>query len=147
MSEGSKYYYLAELFYIISSAFLRTSVGFLLLRITSTRAHRIVIWVTMGLMIIYSLCFLFIVVFQCAPVQFFWNWTPGSPGKCNNHDTLANTGYAQVALSFLSDWTLGLMPVWLLWNVQISRARKIGISILLSFGLLYVSLSHCAPDN
>ena len=136
MTEGSKYYYLMELFYIITAAFLRTSVAFLLLRIASTKSQRVVIWIIMVLMIIYSLCFLFIVIFQCDPVQFFWNWIPGDPGSCNNHQVLANTGYAHMALSFVADWTLGLIPIWLLWNVQISWERKIGISILLGLGLL-----------
>jgi len=136
MTEGSKYYYLMELFYIITSAFLRTSVAFLLLRIASTKSQRTVIWIVMALMVIYSICFLFIVIFQCNPVQFFWNWIPGALGTCNNHQVLANTGYAHMALSFIADWTLGLMPIWLLWNVQISWERKIGISILLGFGLV-----------
>lgn len=46
-----------------------------------------------------------------------------------------------MAVSFVADWTLGLLPIWLLWNVQISRRRKGGIGVLLGFGLLYVPLS------
>jgi hypothetical protein len=136
METGSFYYYLAELFYITSSAALRTAVALLLLRIAHSKPQRIVIYVVIALMLIYSICFLFIVIFQCSPVSFFWNWHPGAPGRCNNHHILANTGYAHMALSFVADWTLGLMPIWLLWKVQISRQRKIAISVLLGFGLM-----------
>ena len=57
-------------------------------------------------------------------------------GKCGRHNVLAKIGYAHMAVSFVADWTLGLLPVWLLWNVQISRMRKAGVACLLGLGLL-----------
>jgi len=134
--KATKYYYLAELFYIITAALLRVSVALLLLRIASTRPMRITIYAVMGLMVAFSTAFLFIAISQCSPVQFYWDWVPDTPGTCSSQKILADTGYAHSAISFVADWTLALIPIWLLWNVQISRRRKFGIAVLLSFGLL-----------
>lgn len=41
-----------------------------------------------------------------------------------------------MAISFVADWTLGLIPIWLLWKVQISLKRKVGVAMLLGCGLL-----------
>ena len=51
-------------------------------------------------------------------------------------DVVGNAAYAHSAASFIADWVLGLLPIWLLWDVQISSQRKVGISALLGMGLL-----------
>lgn len=140
LNRGSLYYYLAENSYIITSAILRTSIAILLLRIATSKAQRIVIYMVMILMLSFSTAFLFTTVFQCKPVGFFWDWWPADSGKCNNHELLARLGYAHMALTFVADWTLALLPIWLLWDVQISRKRKIGVAIVLGFGLVSVVL-------
>jgi glucan phosphoethanolaminetransferase (alkaline phosphatase superfamily) len=136
ISKGLHLFFLCEVFYILTCASLRISVGLLLLRVASSPAQRRVIYLIMLLMICSSIAFLFVVIFQCNPISYFWNETPGAVGTCVKSSTVADTGYAHMAVAFISDWTLGLLPAWLLWNVQISRGRKIGISILLGFGLL-----------
>ena len=49
---------------------------------------------------------------------------------------IADAAYAHAAVSFVADWILGLLPIWLLWMVQISKERKVGISVLLGMGML-----------
>jgi hypothetical protein len=152
LGRGAHYWFLSETFYstpfplsrlthrltpeVVTAGTLRLSVALLLLRIAHTRAQKVTIWATVTLMLITSIIFFFITVFQCIPVSYYWNYSPLATGKCNRHTVLANIGYAHMAVSFVADWTLGLLPIWLLWKVQISRKRKAVVALLLGCGLL-----------
>jgi hypothetical protein len=133
---GTHYYYLAEVFYTITAAFLRITVGLLLLRIAHTRPQKITIYTAMTFMVLMSTAFLFFVIFQCNPVGYYWDWTPGAKGTCSNYHALTIAAYVFAGISFASDWALGLLPMWLLWNVQISRSKKFGVGVMLGLGLL-----------
>ena len=92
----------------------------------------------MLLMVLISTAFLGVVIFQCTPVSWYWDYNPADAykGHCVKRNVLAGTAYAHAGISFVSDWILGLLPIWLLWNVQISRNKKIGIAFMLGLGLL-----------
>jgi hypothetical protein len=164
LTQGFKDYFFAELIYIITAASLRTSVALLLRRIASTGPMRIAIYVLIFLMVSFSLAFFLVTLLQCSPIGYFWDWNPVAAGKCSKHKVLADIGYgtsvpcipnrnlgfnslifceyclilsiAHTVFMFVADWALALLPIWLLWKVQISRRRKVGIAILLSFGLV-----------
>jgi hypothetical protein len=137
VARGVHYFFLAEVFYTTTAACLRVTVGLLLLRIAHTRAQKITIYVTMILMVIISTAFLCLVIFQCTPVGYYWDYTPGAKGSCHiEKAVLPDAAYMYAAVSFISDWILGLMPIWLLWSIQISRNKKIGVGFMLSLGLL-----------
>lgn len=89
-------------------------------------------------MVIISTAFLGVVIFQCIPVSWYWDYSPAdaNKGTCVERNVLADTAYVHAGISFISDWILGLLPIWLLWNVQISRNKKIGVAFMLSLGLL-----------
>jgi hypothetical protein len=138
VSRGVHYFYLGEKFYVITAAFLRITVGLLLLRIAHTRAQRITIYAAILFMVLISTAFLGVVIFQCSPVEWYWDYSPAdiSKGHCFNRNIIKATANTHASISFASDWVLGLMPVWLLWTVQISRNKKIGVAFMLSLGLL-----------
>ena len=87
-------------------------------------------------MVLTSLAFLFVVIFQCHPVEYYWTQWIFAKGSCVSANVIADAAYAHSAVSFASDWILGLLPIWLLWKVQITTRRKAGISVLLGLGLL-----------
>jgi hypothetical protein len=46
-------------------------------------------------------------------------------------------------VSAVADWILGLLPIWLIWNLRLDTRTKLAASILLSCGMMYASsLSH-----
>ena len=89
-------------------------------------------------MVIISTAFLGVVIFQCIPVSWYWDYSPAdaNKGTCVERNVLADTAYVHAGISFISDWILGLLPIWLLWNVQISRNKRVGIAFMLGLGLL-----------
>jgi hypothetical protein len=53
--------------------------------------------------ILFSIFYFFVVVFQCAPVTFFWTQYEGVKGKCVNPRIITGSTYAHSALSAFAD--------------------------------------------
>jgi hypothetical protein len=77
---------------------------------------------------------LFVVLFQCHPVSFAWDKVYGT-GTCLNAELIANLGYAFSATSIFFDWLFALLPVPMLWRVQMTMQIKIAIFFILGMGV------------
>lgn len=115
---------------------IRASVCVLLFRLTPKRWHRLVIWINLVSSALISTAFFFVLVFQCSPPRYFWRQVYGASGYCHNKliVTYGTTVYS--VLSALSDWCLGLLPIAILWSVQINRRTKVAIAGLLGLGMM-----------
>jgi hypothetical protein len=83
-----------------------------------------------------SMYFIFL-VFQCTPVSLFWNrFLDAADGHCADKTTLANITYVHAALSALTDWIFGLLPVALVWRLKMNLRTKLSIVLILSLGFL-----------
>ena len=57
-------------------------------------------------------------------------------GSCIDKDSIPDAAIAHSVVSFLGDWILGLMPIVLLWDLQMNLRTKVSVIIVLSLGLL-----------
>lgn len=71
--------------------------------------------------------------FQCWPVQ--KNWYVNMAGTCQPRAIQTALSYLVAAISILTDWTFAMLPVMLLWNVQMKAGIKISVIFLLSLGV------------
>lgn len=129
-------WYLCMVLYPWITLTIRASVCVLLFRLTPKRWHRLVIWINLASSALFSTGFFFILVFQCSPPRYFWRQVYGENGYCHNKliVTYGTTVYS--VLSALSDWCLGLLPIAILWSVQINRRTKAAIAGLLGLGMM-----------
>ncbi|TLS28104.1 hypothetical protein PpBr36_00911, partial [Pyricularia pennisetigena] len=76
-------------------------------------------------------------VFQCRPVAKAWD--PAIEGTCVNIKTMWWVGFVS---NICTDWILFLEPIPFIWGLQlISVTKKIGLSFMLSVGLLLCIIS------
>lgn len=133
-------WWLCEVLYSPLVLLIRTSIALILLRIATNPVHRWVVYVDMGLVWVLTVAYFFVVVFQCTPVSYFWTQVLGEEqargGRCADGRVVPVGTIALSAVSAVSDWILGLLPIAVLWNVQLSRRTKAAISLLLGVGLL-----------
>ncbi|RBQ69681.1 hypothetical protein VDGD_03188 [Verticillium dahliae] len=129
-------WYICEVLYAPTTLAIRTSVCVLLLRLASNKIHRWIIWINLAVVSVVSIAFFFLLVFQCSPVHFFWRQLYGIQGTCIDRNIVPYATIAHSVISALSDWCLGLLPIALLWNVDINRRTKVIIAILLSMGMV-----------
>ena len=87
------------------------------------------------LSIIESLVTVVTVLSICKPIEAQWN---PSAGKCAYVLVLMKAVYFISATSIFTDFSGAILPVVLLWSVQLNWKIKITIAGILSFGIVYV---------
>jgi hypothetical protein len=137
-----QYFFFFEVFYCAAIIPIKASISFMLIRIASNRNTYVYsLYVVSAMFVTMNLIALLYIIFQCQPVQFAWD-TSIKGGKCNPAQTLADIYYATTAVNIATDWFCALLPVPLLWNVQLNRNAKLSVGVILGLGAL-ASLSAC----
>lgn len=99
--------------------------------------QKIIIWVVVSVVTAYSIFYFFIVIFQCRPTSYFWDRFDGlHDGKCVSNGLVAGATYAHSSLSVWADWTLALLPISLVWDLDMNPRTKISVAVILALGAL-----------
>ncbi|PVH88485.1 hypothetical protein DL98DRAFT_362526, partial [Cadophora sp. DSE1049] len=130
------YWFLCEIFYAITTLFIRLSIAVFLLRICVKPLHKNIVYLTSAAMIAFTLFYFFLVIFQCHPTSYFWKQYEGKKGSCIDPAVVPNASIAHSAVSFTADWILGLLPIALIWDLKMNTRTKVSVGILMSLGLL-----------
>lgn len=87
--------------------------------------------------------FILIALFQCTPVRKGWNRT--TPGKCINIGAVL---ICTAVTNVFSDFSILVLPLCSIWQLQMPVKRKFGISALFSLGLIacVASVVHLVFD-
>ncbi|KAF2451990.1 hypothetical protein P171DRAFT_450677 [Karstenula rhodostoma CBS 690.94] len=113
---------------------IKASIGFALIRIAN-RAR----WIEMVIYLNLFVCLGVIggtgmyLFFQCSPVR--KNWYTDVPGDCRPREIQTGLSYAVAALSIITDWTFAIIPICLLWKVQMNPKVKFSVIVMLSLGV------------
>ena len=127
---------------MLSNMALKLSIAIFLLRIAVARTHRAIIWTVVLMLEIYSAFYFFLFVLQCRPSAYFWTRYTGGKGTCINPRLTIDATYAYSAISCVVDWTLGVIPVFLVWNLHINARTKVVVAMILAVGAMY---GPCSP--
>jgi len=118
--------------YVIVVVLAKVSIALALLRLTVARVHAIILWVIIAFSIVIGLVFWFMLTLQCTPVSYFWERT-GS-GSCIKTDYLIDIAYLYSVVATVCDFTLALLPIVLVWNLQMTTKTKAALAGILSMG-------------
>lgn len=111
----------------------KISIALMLLRITITRVHVWILYAIMSLSIIIGVLFFFFMVFECHPVDYFWNRFSMS-GKCLDTNIVIGIVYVYSVGAALSDLAIGILPVFLIWGLRMNTRSKIAVAGILGIG-------------
>ena len=78
------------------------------------------------------IAFIFSEIFECEPVAYFWDKTIKG-GKCINSNYLS---YGLTAANVATDIAVLLLPIPLLWTLQMKTHRKLAAIAILGLGCL-----------
>ncbi|MCJ1249123.1 hypothetical protein MMC30_006346 [Trapelia coarctata] len=131
-----RYMWIVQPFGIMASAFGKTSVAFLTLRLMGPHVvwRKWILYTNMVLYMLGSIVSCVITLVQCSPVQALWETGRGS--HCWDPKIAADVGIFLTAYSAFIDFSLALIPVTILWSLKVSPKKKLGLSLLLSLGVL-----------
>ncbi|KAL2838998.1 hypothetical protein BJY01DRAFT_257886 [Aspergillus pseudoustus] len=130
-------WWLGRSFYIITVMLAKISIALMLLRITITRVHVWILYAIMSLSIIVGVLFFFFMVFECHPVDYFWNRFRMS-GKCLDTNIAVGIVYVYSVGAALSDLAIGILPVFLIWSLQMNKRSKIAVAGILGIGCVAI---------
>ncbi|PGH11554.1 hypothetical protein AJ79_04812 [Helicocarpus griseus UAMH5409] len=128
---GTKFYFVAQVFYSMSTIPIKCSIAATLLRIAGTRKHfRYILYGIIGLAVASGIITTIAIINVCKPPAALWKEVDG---VCDN--TLnANIGFFLSASGIVTDWTLAILPAWLLWDVRLKRRIKVTVAFILALG-------------
>jgi hypothetical protein len=130
------FWWLCELFYTITTMLIRLSIAVFLLRIIAKPLYKWIVYGTIGMVLGFSTFYLFLLIFQCYPINFFWGQHTGGEGWCINPAAVPGASIAHSAVSFTADWILAILPIALVRHLQLSIWIKASVAGVLSLGLL-----------
>lgn len=120
-----------ELLYIIVQTMTKVSVLLLYYRIFPQILFRRLLIAAIIFMFLHCFVYGAIVINGCKPIKFYWN--RGMVGKCIN---IRNVAISGAAFSIGEDTAILTMPLPLIWRLNLKLSRKIGITIILTIGVI-----------
>ena len=126
--------YVMEVLYFLHLTLLKLSLLFFYLRIFPGRATRRLLWGTVAFNVVYGAVFVFIGIFQCQPISFYWKkWSGEAQGSCINVNSLA---WSNAAISIMVDFWMLAIPLWQLKGLKMSTKKKLGVAAMFVVGTL-----------
>jgi hypothetical protein len=122
-----------------------------LLRFTVSRVHKIILYTVIGVTSVIDIVFWFLLTLQCQPVSYFWkraqltmNPMADIHGSCINLNRIIAMAYVYSAAAAACDFTLGLLPVWIVWKLQMNKRTKAALASILGMGCVYDLRPSCS---
>lgn len=136
-----KYWWLCEIAYCFASVGCKISVCIFLMRITIRPLHIWTLYTVMALTVIAGLVFMFLMLLQCRPLEYFWTKLAHDPtiiGKCMDMKIIVIMTYIYSGFAALCDFTVGILPIFLVRKLHMKRQTKIAVMGILSMACMYV---------
>ncbi|KAH7379969.1 hypothetical protein BKA64DRAFT_686770 [Cadophora sp. MPI-SDFR-AT-0126] len=130
------FFFAGEILYIITSLFMRLSIGIFILRIMTQKVYIWTIRITLAFITLVTVMNFFYTIFQCAPIKYFWLQFSGLKGKCLPAPQVQALSISYSAVSAAADIVFGVLPICVLWNLQMNRKAKIIVGGLLCVGIV-----------
>jgi hypothetical protein len=124
-------FYVSEIIYVVVLALIKVSIVTMYLRIFwAYRPFYIACYVVLTFILLSSSIITILTILSCQPVEFFWDRDIAG-GSCLNITALA---YANSGLAVLHDLIIIILPIFMLWNLQMSRKKKVFIGVMFALG-------------
>ncbi|THY35199.1 hypothetical protein D6D01_01535 [Aureobasidium pullulans] len=130
---GLMYWFFCELFYTLATSMLKVAIGLFFLRIANNKWHILIIKAIMYASGVLGVTYFAIVLFQCRPISFWWDLNPNHHGHCLSASVMADTSYVVSALNSVADWVFGILPIFIVKNLQMHRHQKAVVAVILGF--------------
>lgn len=123
--------YIGENIYVVSLGLVKLSILSFYLRIFRHQDwFRAGVYAAIFIMIVGTSIISLLTIFQCHPVQYFWNKNIKS-GICLDQNALA---YANSGLSIAQDLLIIALPIPVVLKMNMDNRKKIGVAFMFAVG-------------
>ncbi|UNI24266.1 hypothetical protein JDV02_010029 [Purpureocillium takamizusanense] len=136
--ETMKYFFMAQITYKASINLVKCCILLLYLRLFRiVRWFRWACWVLLAAAIMYCTASVAVTIFQCRPLIRAFDKTV--PGTCIN---TAKFWYANAGFSIATDVIILLLPMPLVWKLEVPIAQKVALMAVFAIGV-FVVITSC----
>ncbi|KAK1637397.1 hypothetical protein BDP81DRAFT_394064 [Colletotrichum phormii] len=126
-------FFVGELLYLITTILLKVCVGLLLLSIAIVPLHIWTLRILLCSTFLFGSLYFILVIFQYRPLHVFWDVGPRTPGSCFSTSVVLGCTYTLAILNCIADWTFGILPLLIVWSLQMRLKTKLLVILLLGF--------------
>lgn len=131
-----RYWYFCEVFYTMATSMFKIAIGFFLLRITIVPIHIWIIRTIMAITVVVGLGYTSLVLAQCQPISYWWDLNPTHTGTCLSASLVMYFTYVVSALNSVADWTFGILPIFVVKDLQMKRRLKVIVSAVIGLAAM-----------
>ncbi|KAM0258924.1 hypothetical protein ACHAQJ_003580 [Trichoderma viride] len=132
------FFWILEVLYFAQVMLLKITLLFFYLRIFPGDARK-VLWATVIFDAMYGTAFIFLALFQCHPISFFWTgWDGEHKGTCLNSNAI---GWANASISIALDLWMLAIPLWQIRKLKLHWKKKIGVVMMFFVGTFVTVVS------
>ncbi|KAK7754374.1 hypothetical protein SLS62_003667 [Diatrype stigma] len=123
--EALRYYFANQLCVYISSGLVKLAVAMVLYRLAASKRLRWALIASMAIVGVWTVV-----------MTLYTSWLCAAKGSSNyaGSDTCRNIGYFRTISNIFIDYFYALLPVYILWNIQMSLKLKLTVLLLLGLG-------------
>jgi hypothetical protein len=134
-------WFFTDIFSTTCTCLLRLAAGYHILRHVKRSWQRSVVYIGNTVNIIYSFFLVFVLIFRCKPLNWFWQRTAhmqyengeNFQGVCRSN--FARHGlYAESVMSALVDWSFASLPLILMRYADIGKMQRAAVSLVILLG-------------
>ena len=119
--------------YIVTLLGYKMSILILYLRLFAVnRRSRYSVWLIMFFVCGYLIANLLTQIFGCSPRPKYWD--PDIPGHCINY---TKAGLVYGSMNIISDLFIFILPLPVVWQLNLSSREKVGVSVIFMSGAMY----------
>lgn len=151
--KAMEYWLILAILYTVTMTLLKVSIALFLLRIASKPWHRWILYGLIGVTVVFGLFFGCFLLFECHPISNFWTLTQTN---CIAETIMIKVTLVHSSIMAAGDWICALLPIALVWDVQMNKRMKTSVALILALGafggiativrIVYLSIVSTSKD-
>lgn len=134
-THDAQYFTLWQIFYVSSTVPVKASICVALIRIALRPIYKRILWALLVVSVISTIVALMVVFTTCKPMACMWDRTIPDC-KCGSLENVITLSYVVSAVNIATDWTVAIMPIFVLWDIQLKPRVKVVTCGILGMGVL-----------
>lgn len=127
---------------ILGLFFVKASIVALLIRLKCKTVFKAILYTSVALLLAITIVGVVVAFAQCRPFE--KNWFVTMPGTCWTRDVFTYALYILQAITIVTDLCYIIIPIFMLWNVQMAKSTKISVLGVIGLGAISMICSIVA---
>jgi hypothetical protein len=131
---ASQYVQLSKIFYILTTTFLKISLGLFFLRLLTKPWQTRLFQIVLAISGVFGILYFSVTLFVCgSPTKLADSLIGARASHCAPVWVVLSTGYIYGIINVVADWIFTLIPIVILVDSTMDRRSKISVGIVMAF--------------